>query len=293
MAAKLSGKGLGAGLGALLGDAALETESASSEYLPLARIEPRAGQPRTEFDDESLQELADSVREHGIIQPIVVRPLGDGYYQIIAGERRWRAARLAGLREAPVRILEADDRKASEIALVENLQREDLNPVEEALGYKSLGAQYGLTQEEIAQRVGKSRPVIANAMRILTLPEEVLELLKSGDLSMSIARALLELTKPELQIAAAQWISAEELTVREATALIKRLIAGGSIEAPTEKPPKPEKDPYIVDVETRLGKVLGTKVQLNPGKKRGTIVLDYYSADDLERLLTLLGGNEN
>ena len=285
----MAGKGLGAGLGALLGDAALESESGASEYLPLARIEPRAGQPRTEFDDEALQELSDSIREHGIIQPIVVRSIGDGYYQIIAGERRWRAARLAGLREAPVRILDADDRKASEIALVENLQREDLNPIEEALGYRSLSQQYDLTQEEISKRVGKSRPVIANALRLLTLPEEVLDLVKDGTLSLSLARAVLELEKPEDQIFAAKKIAENHLTVREATALIKRIASGIS----SEKPEKPPKDPYVADVEARLGRVLGTKVQLNPGKRRGTIVLDYYSSEDLERLLTILGGNEN
>ena len=285
----MAGKGLGAGLGALLGDAALENESGAAEYLPLARIEPRAGQPRTEFDEEALQELSDSIREHGIIQPIVVRSMGDGYYQIIAGERRWRAARLAGLREAPVRIIDADDRKASEIALVENLQREDLNPVEEAMGYRSLARQYSLTQEEISQRVGKSRPVIANALRLLNLPEEVLELVKDGTLSMSIARAILELEKPEDQRCAAKKIADGGLTVREATALIKRIAAGIS----EEKPQKPVKDPYVADVEARLGRVLGTKVQLNPGKRKGTIVLDYYSPEDLERLLGLLGGNEN
>ncbi|MBQ4321581.1 MAG: ParB/RepB/Spo0J family partition protein [Oscillospiraceae bacterium] len=285
----MAGKGLGAGLGALLGDAALENESGAAEYLPLARIEPRAGQPRTEFDDEALQELSDSIREHGIIQPIIVRSMGDGYYQIIAGERRWRAARLAGLREAPVRIIDADDRKASEIALVENLQREDLNPVEEALGYRSLARQYSLTQEEISQRVGKSRPVIANALRLLNLPEEVLELVKDGTLSMSIARAILELEKPEDQRYAAKKIADGGLTVREATALIKRIAAGIS----EEKPQKPAKDPYVADVEARLGRALGTKVQLNPGKRKGTIVLDYYSPEDLERLLGLLGGNEN
>lgn len=285
----MAGKGLGAGLGALLGDAALENESGAAEYLPLARIEPRAGQPRTEFDDEALQELSDSIREHGIIQPIVVRSMGDGYYQIIAGERRWRAARLAGLREAPVRIIDADDRKASEIALVENLQREDLNPIEEALGYRSLAQQYDLTQEEISQRVGKSRPVIANALRLLTLPEDVLELVKDGTLSMSIARAILELEKAEDQRYAAKKIADNSLTVREATALIKRIAAG----IPEEKPQKPAKDPYVADVEARLGRVLGTKVQLNPGKRKGTIVLDYYSPEDLERILSLLGGNEN
>ena len=283
----MAGKGLGAGLGALLGDAALDDAAAGSEYLPLARIEPRAGQPREEFDDEALEELAGSIREHGIIQPIVVRPLGSGYYQIVAGERRWRAARLAGLREAPVRILELDDRKTAEVALVENLQREDLNPMEEARGYRSLQQQYGLTQEEIAARVGKSRPVVANALRLLALPEAVQTMVSDGDLSMSIARALLELDRDADRLRAAEEIRKRGLTVREATSLIKRIAAG---DAPSRKR---ETDPYVRDVETRLGRALGTKARLTCGKKRGTITLEYYSPEDLERLLALLCGTED
>ena len=289
MAKKMAELGLGRGLNALLGDPDLQPQGEGSVSLPISQVEPGLNQPRKRFDPETLEDLAQSIRQHGIIQPLTVRRLPSGYYQIIAGERRWRAARLAGLREAPVRIIDADDRKASEIALVENLQREDLNPVEEALGYRSLARQYSLTQEEISQRVGKSRPVIANALRLLNLPEEVLELVKDGTLSMSIARAILELEKPEDQRYAAKKIADGGLTVREATALIKRIAAGIS----EEKPQKPAKDPYVADVEARLGRALGTKVQLNHGKRKGTIVLDYYSPEDLERLLGLLGGNEN
>ena len=283
----MAGKGLGAGLGALLGDAALDDPSAGNEYLPLSRIEPRAGQPREEFDDEALEELAGSIREHGIIQPIVVRPLENGYYQIVAGERRWRAARLAGLREAPVRILELDDRKTAEVALVENLQREDLNPMEEARGYRSLQQQYGLTQEDVASRVGKSRPVVANSLRLLSLPEEVQAMVADGDLNMSTARALLELDRDSDRLRAAAEIRKRGLTVREASALIRRIASG---DAP---PKKRETDPYVRDVETRLGRALGTKARLSCGKKRGTITLEYYGPEDLERLIALLCGTED
>ncbi len=283
----MAGKGLGAGLGALLGEAALDDASAGNEYLPLSRIEPRAGQPREEFDDEALEELAASIREHGIIQPIVVRPLENGYYQIVAGERRWRAARLAGLREAPVRILHLDDRKTAEVALVENLQREDLNPMEEARGYQSLQQQYGLTQEEVSSRVGKSRPVVANSLRLLSLPEEVQTMVADGDLSMSTARALLELDRDADRLRAAREIRKRGLTVREASALIKRIISGGT-PLRTQEP-----DPYVRDVETRLGRALGTKVRLNCGKKRGAITLEYYGSEDLERLIALLCGTED
>jgi len=183
-------RGLGRGLGALLGDAALQTESADSLYLPISQVESCAGQPRKHFDDAALADLADSIREHGIIQPLTVRKLASGYYQIIAGERRWRAARLAGLTQVPAIVIEADDRKAMELALIENLQREDLNPIEEAEGYKTLIETYHMTQEDAAATVGKSRPAVANAMRLLTLDESVREAVKDGRLSAGHARAL-------------------------------------------------------------------------------------------------------
>ena len=184
-------RGLGRGLGALLGDAALQTESADSLYLPISQVESCAGQPRKHFDDAALADLADSIREHGIIQPLTVRKLASGYYQIIAGERRWRAARLAGLTQVPAIVIEADDRKAMELALIENLQREDLNPIEEAEGYKTLIETYHMTQEDAAATVGKSRPAVANATRLLALSEQVLKLVEDGTLSAGHARALL------------------------------------------------------------------------------------------------------
>lgn len=186
-----SKKGLGTGLGALLGGDVSAEIGAQQMTLPIAKVEPKSDQPRRYFDPVALQELSDSIKQHGMIQPITVRKLPTGYYQIIAGERRWRAARMAGLQEVPVTLIEADDRLAAELALVENLQRTDLNPVEEARGYQALIQEYGLTQEEAAQSVGKSRPAIANAMRLLALPEEVLNLLESGELSAGHARALL------------------------------------------------------------------------------------------------------
>ena len=190
-------RGLGKGLGALLGDAALQSQEGGSLSLPISQVEPGLKQPRKRFDEESLQDLADSIRIHGIIQPLTVRRLSSGYYQIIAGERRWRAAKLAGLSEIPAVIIEADDRKVMELGLIENLQREDLNPIEEANGYKVLMSEYGLTQEEVAQRVGKSRPAVANALRLLTLPDPVHLLLEEGKLSAGHARAILAVPSGE------------------------------------------------------------------------------------------------
>ena len=184
-------KGLGMGLGALFGNAAIESIPNDFVYLPISRVEPRKDQPRNVFDEGSLNELSESIREHGVLQPLTVRDIGGNYYQIVAGERRWRAARMAGLQEIPASVIDADDRKATELAMVENLQREDLNPVEEASGYKTLLSEYGMTQEEIAQRVGKSRPVVANALRLLALPQNLLKKLETGELSVGSARTLL------------------------------------------------------------------------------------------------------
>ena len=203
-----SPKGLGKGLGALLGDFTEEVSAEKSPYqqLPIYKVEPNPGQPRQDFDDEELEALAESITVHGILQPLTVRELDNGYYQIIAGERRWRAARLANLSEVPAVIIEADDKKAMELALIENLQRQDLNPVEEALGYQSLIDDYGLTQEEAAGRVGKSRPAVANALRLLGLCPEVLERLRKGELTAGHARAILTLKSEKKQIEAAQKI---------------------------------------------------------------------------------------
>ena len=199
-------KGLGAGLSALFGEAALEEDQNDFKYIPISKVEPRSDQPRDKFDEEMLRELSESIAEHGIIQPITVRQLPEGYYQIIAGERRWRAARMAGLFEVPVRVIDADDGQAMVMAMVENLQREDLNPVEEARGYKKLAEDYGLTQEEIGRRVGKSRPVVANSMRLLNLPEELLDMLEKGELSMSHARMLLSIDDEDKRLRVARLI---------------------------------------------------------------------------------------
>ena len=219
-----SQKGLGRGLGALLGDFSEEPEEKNGlKTLPLHKIEPNPNQPRRDFDDEELEALAESIRQHGIIQPLTVREMPNGYYQIIAGERRWRASRLAELDEVPVVIMEADDRKAMELALIENLQRQDLNPVEEAQGYDALINRYGMTQEEAAERVGKSRPAVANALRLLSLSQPVLEKLKSGELTAGHARAILQLKTEKKQLEAAQKITALGLSVRQAELLCKNM----------------------------------------------------------------------
>lgn len=278
-------RGLGAGLGALFGDDALDIsagDGAPASTLPIARIEPRKGQPRTVFDEEALEELASSIREHGLIQPITVRPLGDGWYQIIAGERRWRASKLAGLSEVPVRIVEADDRKASELALVENLQREDLNPVEEALGYRSLMDDYDLTQESVSERVGKSRPVIANALRLLSLPESVLRLVADGTLSLSLARTLLVLNDPADQEDVAADIVEKGLTVRQAAALVKK--RGARRRSPKSSRLGPDGVDYLDDMAQDLMRYMARKVRITGNGKTGKVILDYYDADDFEFL---------
>ena len=234
--------GLGRGLGALLGDDVLKAESTGSLYLPISQVESCSSQPRKHFDEASLAELADSIREHGIIQPLTVRKLASGYYQIIAGERRWRAARLAGLQEVPVIVMEADDRKAAELAMIENLQREDLNPIEEAAGFQSLMETYHMTQEEAASRVGKSRSAVANALRLLSLTPPVAKLVEEGKLSAGHARALLPLS-PALQENAAGAVISGGLSVRQTEALAKRL----SLEKP-EKAPAPKGIDYAAAV---------------------------------------------
>ena len=217
-------KGLGKGLDALMGDSAtMQNQEAGSVTLPISQVEPGLNQPRKRFDQEALDELAESIRIHGVIQPLTVRRLATGYYQIIAGERRWRAAKAAGLQEIPAVIIEADDRKVMELGLIENLQREDLNPAEEARGYRSLIEDYGLTQEQVAQQMGKSRPAITNTLRLLALPEEVMTMLEEGTLSAGHARAILGAPSQKLQQEAAKKVAAEQLSVRQTEALIKAL----------------------------------------------------------------------
>lgn len=279
-------RGLGRGLGALLGDAALQSQEGGSLSLPISQVEPGLKQPRKRFDEESLQDLADSIRTHGVIQPLTVRRLASGYYQIIAGERRWRAAKIAGLTEIPAVIIEADDRKVMELGLIENLQREDLNPVEEANGYKVLMDEYGLTQEEVAQRVGKSRPAVANALRLLALPDPVHQLLEEGKLSAGHARAILAAPTGELQKKLAQKVIAEDLSVRQTEALAKRLAAGEK--EPPSPPPGPDLSIYLRAAEKSLAARFGRKVNIISGKKKGKIELEYYNPEDLNTLLDLL-----
>lgn len=275
--------GLGRGLGALLGDDVMKTESSGSLSLPISQVETCSSQPRKRFDDESLQELADSISQHGIIQPLTVRKLSSGYYQIIAGERRWRAARLAGLQEVPVIVIEADDRKAAELAMIENLQREDLNPMEEAAGFQSLIESYHMTQEEAARRVGKSRSAVTNALRLLGLTPSVRKLVEEGKLSAGHARALVPLS-PSLQESAANAIVSGGLSVRQTEALVKRLSA--------EKKEAQVKDPdevdYLAEAQNELKARLCRGVKIVPGRKKGRIELEYYGVDDLNDLLDAL-----
>ena len=279
-----SNKGLGKGLGALLGDFSEEAvESSAYQILPIYKVEPNPDQPRRDFDEEELQALADSISVHGVIQPLTVRQMPTGYYQIIAGERRWRAARLANLSEIPVVIVEADDKKAMELALIENLQRQDLNPVEEALGYQALIEEYGLTQEEAAGRVGKSRPAVANALRLLGLSPAVLEKLKNGELSAGHARAILTLKTEKKQQEAAKKIIALALSVRQAETLCKNM----------NKEPAPKKEPvfavdYVAECEKSLSKHLGRGVKIVNGKRKGRFELEFYGEEDLQRLLDAL-----
>ena len=254
-------KGLGKGLGALLGESAMQPSTQQSPLLlPLQKIEPNRLQPRKSFNEEELAALADSIRQHGVIQPLTVRLLDTGYYQIIAGERRWRAARMAGLREVPVVIIEADDKKAMELALIENLQRADLTPIEEARGYQQLIGEYGLTQEQVADRVSKSRPAVANAMRLLSLPDELLSMVESGKLTTGHARALLSIKDERQQLAVAP-------------------------------EPKPVEVDYLAECEKTLTRCLGRGVKIVAGKRKGKIELEYYGQEDLQRLYEALSGS--
>lgn len=277
-------RGLGRGLGALIDDFSAASAEDTITKLPLQKVEPNPNQPRRSFDEVELQALADSIAEHGILQPLAVRALDGGFYQIIAGERRWRAARMAGLEEVPVVVLEADDRTVMELALIENLQRQDLNPMEEAEGYRVLMDEYGLTQEQAAARVGKSRPAVTNALRLLALPEEVREMVENGTLSAGHARAVLSLQTERLQKAAAQKIIALRLSVRQAEAMCKRM-------AVEEKPQKPKTEltvNYVGECEKALTKQLGRRVKIVSGKRKGRFELEFYGEDDLQRLYDLL-----
>ena len=277
-------KGLGRGMGALLGDFDdISTEKSPYQILPLHKVEPNPDQPRQDFDEEQLQTLADSISVHGIMQPLTVREISGGYYQIIAGERRWRAARLAGLTEIPVVIMEADDKTTMELALIENLQRQDLNPVEEALGYRSLMEDYGLTQEDTATRVGKSRPAVANALRLLSLCPQVLEMVRQNKISAGHARAVLTLKTEKMQLEAARKIANLGLSVRQAELLCKNM----SLE------PAPKQETffavdYVAECEKSLSKQLGRGVKIINGKRKGRFELEFYGQEDLQVLLDAL-----
>ena len=275
--------GLGEGLASLLGDDFSAADAAASS-LPISQIEPFSGQPRKHFDPEALEELAQSIRQHGVIQPLTVRKLSSGYYQIIAGERRWRAAKLAGLKELPVVIIEADDRKAMELAMIENLQREDLNPMEAAQGFQALMDQYNMTQEQVAERVGKSRSAVANTLRLLGLTPAVRSLLEEGKLSAGHARTLLPL-EGKAQAQAAQTVLDHGLSVRQTEQLVKRLLS----QKPERRQPASPAVDYVAEAERDLSNRLGRACHIAHGRKKGRIEITYYGVDDLNALLEALG----
>ena len=285
MAAKEK-RGLGIGLDALFGSD-LQTEEEEIRTLPLSQVEPRQDQPRDSFDEERLQDLAASIARHGMLQPVIVRRLEGGYYQIIAGERRWRAARMAGLHEIPVRVLQADDRSVSELALVENLQREDLNPMEEARGYQKLIGDYGLTQEEAAAGVGKSRSAVTNALRLLNLCGSVAAMVENGELSAGHARALLALEDPALQEKAAQQVLQKALSVRKTELLAARWKKEAAA-APSDEQKEEEAVDYAAVVSEELSSLYGRRVLLSDKKDRGKIELYYDNAEDREALIEQL-----
>ena len=281
-------KGLNkSGLEALFGDEALIDDGVECSMLPIAKLSPAAGQARRYFDEDSIDELADSIREHGIIQPLTVRRLQDGCYVIIAGERRWRAARRLEMDKVPARIIEADDREAMEMGLVENLQREDLNPIEEAQGYRTLVNVYGLTQEKAAERVGKSRPAVANSMRLLSLPEDVIVLIENGELSAGHGRALLAIENSEDISRLADKIVHDGLTVRQTEALVKKFLSG--LELAEKLPPvRDDARLHARELGKRLSGELGRKVKIVVGGRKSRIELEFYDNDDLERIIEQL-----
>lgn len=274
--------GLGRGLGAILGDEALAPQSSPSMILPLTQVERYPGQPRKYFDPSALTELAESIKLHGIIQPITVRKLSSGYYQIIAGERRWRAAREAGLTEVPVIVMEADDQKMAALAMIENLQREDLNPMEEALGFQTLIDSCHLTQQEAAEQVGKSRSAVTNALRLLTLTPSVQPLVEDGTISAGHARTLLPLDELQ-QEAVAQQIVKHDLSVRQTEVLVKKL----QVE-PQEALTLPPAVDYVAEAQRNLSSTLGRGVKIISGRKKGRVELEFYGTDDLNDLLDAL-----
>ncbi len=275
-------KGLGSGLDALFGGDLPPAEE-NLRSLPISKVEPNERQPRENFDGEKLDALAESIRSHGVIQPITVRRLEGDHYQIIAGERRWRAARMAGLSELPARIVDADDRESMVLALVENLQREDLNPVEQARGLRRLLEEYGCTQESAAELVGCSRPALTNALRLLALPEPVLAMLEDGRLSAGHGRALLALGEEKRIQAAAEEVLRQELSVRQTEALVKKLLAPGKKAAP-----KKDDAIYVKALEERLTGRFNRKVHIVSGPRKGRLEIEYYGNEDLDALIRAL-----
>lgn len=280
--------GLGKGLDALFIDNS--TEEKSSSMVNINDIEPNRDQPRKTFTEEALRELSDSIAMHGVLQPLLVRPLSDGGYQLIAGERRWRASRMAGLTEVPVYIKEMSDKDAMEFALIENLQREDLNPIEEAEGFKLLMDTYSLTQAEAAERVGKSRPAVANALRLLALPEKVLLMVKDGKLSSGHARTLLPITDEKTLIKLAEEIVKKEISVRETERIVKSILNPKKDKDKAKKSPR--RDPYYDECELAIREELGRKAEIHVAKgNKGTIEIEFFSKSDLASILEALAGN--
>ncbi|MBC8610906.1 Probable chromosome-partitioning protein parB [uncultured Ruminococcus sp.] len=280
-------KGLGKGLEALFEDNNTAVSASGVELIKISEIEPNKNQPRRDFDQTALEQLADSIREHGIIQPLVLRPLTAGGYQIVAGERRYRASRMAGLNEVPAVIKELTDTETMEIALIENLQREDLNPVEEALGYQELMEKYDFTQDAVSKSVGKSRPAIANSLRLLNLPEEVLDMVRDGSLSSGHARAILSLEEPEQMVSLAKRVADEGLNVRAVEKLVKK-----SSEKQKEEKPADfvAKDKYFSEMQLALTTALGRKIAIEKGRKKSKLVIEFYDETDLKEIAQKLTG---
>lgn len=280
-------KGLGKGLEALFEDNNTAVSASGVELIKISEIEPNKNQPRRDFDQTALEQLADSIREHGIIQPLVLRPLTAGGYQIVAGERRYRASRMAGLNEVPAVIKELTDTETMEIALIENLQREDLNPVEEALGYQELMEKYDFTQDAVSKSVGKSRPAIANSLRLLNLPEEVLDMVRDGSLSSGHARAILSLEEPGQMVSLAKRVADEGLNVRAVEKLVKK-----SSEKQKEEKPADfvAKDKYFSEMQLALTTALGRKIAIEKGRKKSKLVIEFYDETDLKEIAQKLTG---
>lgn len=273
--------GLGRGWDALIYDNSVESSAGQAVTLPINDIEPNRKQPRKEFEPKALAELSDSIKEHGVLQPLLVRPMTDGSYRLVAGERRYRAARMAGLTEVPVTIREMSDEEESVFALIENLHREDLNAIEEAEGFKMLIDTYGLTQEQAAQRVGKSRPEVANSLRILTLPEKITDYVKSGKISKGHAKALLAFDSEEEQLRVAELVIKDKITVRD----VERLAKSPKKEKKTAEKREKKRDRFYDEVEIALGKALGRKVKVfNTKGSGGTLEIEFFSKSDLEKL---------